>query len=102
MYRQEVRRKVVGTDVVRFMMYDKEFPRSVAFCVDKIMQYASTLPNPMDIIAMIDTIEHELNAISPKDVTAEGTNKHMDDLQKMLCDLNNIIEDSWFYNNNEI
>lgn len=99
MYRQEVRRKVVGHDVVKFLLFNKDFPRSVSFCVDQIMQYASKLNDPMKIIGMINKIEEEIESISPEDLTHKGINKHMDEIQKMLSELNDIIEETWFYNN---
>ncbi|MGD9808511.1 MAG: alpha-E domain-containing protein [Deferribacterales bacterium] len=102
MYRQEVRRKVVGKDVVKFLLFNEEFPRSVTFCVEQIMKYASKLNEPMDIIAMVNSLEKEIHSVSTEDLTAEGVNRHMDELQKLLSDLNNVIEEKWFYNNNEI
>jgi len=102
MYRQEVRRKVVGVDVVRFLIFDKEFPRSVTFCVEQILQFSGKLPNPVEIIAMVDRIENELNSFTPENFTAVGISRHMDELQKMLAELNNSIDETWFSANIEI
>jgi uncharacterized alpha-E superfamily protein len=102
MYRQEVKRKVVGKDVFKFLLFDKCFPRSVTFCIDQIMQYASTLHNPMEIIAMVNTIENELYSLNPDDITDLRIRRQMDELQKLLGELHNSIEDAWFNNNLEL
>ena len=50
MYRQEVRRKVVGEEVVKFLIHDKSFPRSFAFCLDLIHKVALTLQNCYEVL----------------------------------------------------
>lgn len=96
MYRQEVRRKVVGEDVVRFMVHDKSFPRSVAFCVSQIREFAAKLPNPENVFSTIKLLEDELASFEPEAVTAEGISFHMDKIQKLLAEPHNTIEETWF------
>jgi len=99
MYRQEVRRRVVGEDVVRFMVHNKHFPRSVAFCISSIREYSMTLPNPDEVISKIELLESELHNYEPEAITAKGISIHMDNIQKLLAELHNSIEDSWFNTN---
>lgn len=102
MYRQEVKRKVVGEDVVRFLVFDKCFPRSVTFCTDQIKQYAWELNSPEKTLRTVACIEKELENFSPEVITAEGISSHMDEIQKMLCELNQAVEETWFNTNKDI
>ncbi|PLX69525.1 MAG: alpha-E domain-containing protein [Denitrovibrio sp.] len=96
MYRQEVKRKVVGEDVVKFLLFNDEFPRSVAFCIDQIMKFSAKLPNSDKIIEMSNRIKFGLESFSTENVTAERIIKHMDEIQKLLAELHNGIDESWF------
>ena len=99
MYRQEVKRKVEGKEVVRFLLHDKLFPRSVAFCLNQIIQFAGEMPNPERITTAAREIEKELERFRGLELTAACVSKEMDDLQKMFGCLHNTIEDTWFNSN---
>lgn len=102
MYRQEVRRRVTGSDVMRFLVHDKYFPRSVAFCIDQIIRYSAHMPHPERVIETAGGIRSELDGFMPEEITEAGVSRHMDSLQKKFLGLNNIIEDSWFNSNIDI
>ena len=44
MYRQYVRRRVRGPDVIGFLLNDTDFPRAVAHCVDQLAEALEKLP----------------------------------------------------------
>lgn len=48
MYRRHVRLRVTGHDVLRFLLRDRMFPRSLMFCLDQIEQLLNLLPGDDD------------------------------------------------------
>jgi len=96
MYRRNIRMKINGPDVIRFLLMDPLLPRSVRYCVDTILHFTHKLPKSASvketfqkIIAFIESIDF-----------AQGDELYMhnvmDDIQKMLIDAGNSISATWF------
>ncbi len=49
MYRRHMRRRVHGAGVLRFLLQNGDFPRSVAFCLDAIEETLPHLPEHRDV-----------------------------------------------------
>jgi len=96
MYRQSVRRSVKGEDVVRFLIDNKEFPRSVTYCVDQIKLYSSQLSNPEEVNTLIMKLEKTLDHFRPEAITAKGISDNMDEIQKILGEINMSVDSTWF------
>jgi uncharacterized alpha-E superfamily protein len=98
MYRRHVRIRVSGPSVVHFLLKDREFPRSVMFCLSTI---ASTLPH-MPVNRRIErAIERTRALVQDADVagllsTDTGLGELMDEIQIGLGDLHQAIAQSWF------
>ena len=98
MYRRHERARVRGPSVLRFLLQNRQFPRSVMFCLNTI---ASTLPHlPANrkierAIARTRALVQDADVDKLLSATA-GLHKLMDEIQIGLGDLHGAISQSWF------
>jgi uncharacterized alpha-E superfamily protein len=95
MYRQYVRRRITGTDVVRFLLLDQQFPRSVLYCVNDLDQAAMALPRGEAARAEVAQLRDSLTHVDPETATYEDVHDHADELQLELGNLHAVIFDTW-------
>lgn len=95
MYRQHVRRRIVGENVVAFLLLDTGFPRSVAYCVARMNEAVSTLPRCEEASREISDLQASLASLDLMDTTFESVHRLVDDLQIELADFNDIIFRTW-------
>lgn len=96
MYRQQVRRRVTGPDVIRYLMTDALFPRSVAYSVDQVENAVASLPRSEAPARSCAAIRDLLQAASLDDLDPTALHEHIDRLQLAFADLNNVIFATWF------
>ncbi len=63
MYRQYVRRRILGPDVFAFLLRDTEFPRSVTHCVEVLEQALRALPRCGDAVSQLASLRGHLDGI---------------------------------------
>jgi uncharacterized alpha-E superfamily protein len=95
MYRQHVRRRIVGEDVLTFLLLDPLFPRSVAYCVRQLDQAATKLPRSEKARYELARLQHTLAELDLEDITFQSVTKLADDLQIELATLNGAIFNTW-------
>ncbi|MCB1714852.1 MAG: alpha-E domain-containing protein [Candidatus Competibacteraceae bacterium] len=98
MYRQHVRLRVQGGDVLNFLMRDEEFPRAILYCLQRIGFCLQGLPKNS---AATQVLQHSIQQVSAADVHALAQNKSglhqfMDELQVQLAELHNSINNTYF------
>jgi uncharacterized alpha-E superfamily protein len=98
MYRRHVKSRVSGPSVLRFLLQNRQFPRSVVFCLDAI---ASTLPHLPANRAIERCIERTRALVRDADVEGllsidTGLHKLIDEIQIGLGELHEAISASWF------
>jgi uncharacterized alpha-E superfamily protein len=96
MYRQEVKRQIVGTEVIRFLLKDARFPRSVKFCADSLELLATRLPNCYAVRGKINMLLQKLRDFSPDGAGEMEIHRFMDDIQIELYDIDGAISATWF------
>jgi uncharacterized alpha-E superfamily protein len=98
MYRQHVRLRVRGPDVLRFLLQDQEFPRAVACCISRISRELDTLPGSTRALAAADhCLVHLTEAdVSLLAVEPEKLHQYIDDIQLDISQLHDQIADTWF------
>jgi uncharacterized alpha-E superfamily protein len=98
MYRQHVRLRVRGPDVLRFLLQDQRFPRAVACCFTRISRELDTLPGGANAIAAADhCLQHLMQAdVSLLASEPEGLHAFIDEIQIDISQLHNQIADTWF------
>ena len=83
MYRQQVRLRVRGTDVLRFLMQDTAFPRAVACSLKELSLALKPLPSNEATQAVVDDLVRLLIAADVEELAHEPEQLHlfMDELQ---------------------
>jgi uncharacterized alpha-E superfamily protein len=65
MYQRATRGAIDGEAVVRFLLFDASFPRSVQSCLDEVRSVLVSLPTPQDVLAVLDEAEAVLAEARP-------------------------------------
>ena len=98
MYRQHIRLRVRGPDVLRFLLQDQQFPRAVACCIYRISRELETLPGSA---RALEAADHCLAHLTEADVSLlavepEKLHQYIDDIQQDISQLHDQIADTWF------
>ena len=98
MYRRHLRTRVNGSGVLRFLLQNREFPRSVMFCLGNI---ASTLPHLPGDRKIERTIDRTRALIRDANVdtllkTQDGVPALMDEIQIGLADMHTALSEAYF------
>ncbi|MEZ5566461.1 MAG: alpha-E domain-containing protein [Gammaproteobacteria bacterium] len=96
MYRQHVRRRVYGADVLRFLLKDAEFPRSVVWCMDEIQLASARLPNSGPPVALIRRVRQVLDRTAVESLDFTEVHDFVDQLQQRFAELHNVARTTWF------
>ncbi len=96
MYRQRVRLRVRGLDVVRFLLQDTLFPRSVQHCLDKVEQSLQRLPRNGEPVASIARTRKMLNEAQVLELADTGLHEFIDELQIGLGDVHDQLAATYF------
>lgn len=96
MYRQQVRVRVSGPDVLKFLLQDPYFPRSVAFCLRQLEICLRKLPRNDAPLTALAEIEHKLNAAAVPALAREGLHEFIDEVQIGFGKLHEQITATYF------
>lgn len=95
MYRQYVRRRINGPDVLRFLLLDPQFPRAAWFCVNELEQAATLLPRGDAARREVSGLRESLARIDLEDTTFARVHEEVDGLQLELARLHGVIFETW-------
>jgi uncharacterized alpha-E superfamily protein len=95
MYRQYVRRRVRGPDVINFLLLDADFPHAVAHCLSEVTGALKKLPDSGEIVASVLSTRAELHLIDPQALDAAGIHRMSDDLQLKIGGLHEQLTGQW-------
>ena len=94
-YRRTVRSVVNGPDVANFLLNDPQFPRSVAFCINKMDSSKKALPKAE--FEALDVIKSKLDVIYDDDSQLGASFRDLiNELQVSLADLHFEFSKAWF------
>ena len=96
MYRQQVRVRVSGPDVLKFLLQDEYFPRAVAFCLRQLEICLRKLPRNEAPLAALATLRQKLNAAAVPELTHEGLHDFIDEVQIGFGELHDQIAAAYF------
>jgi uncharacterized alpha-E superfamily protein len=96
MYRQHVRSRVKGDDVLKYLLLDNNLPRSVARCLLEISESINQLPNNDGLPERVIELEAYVQSIDTHEATQLQLRATLDDLQNKLGGLHGHIADNWF------
>ncbi len=101
MYRQQVRERVNGRDVVAFLLQDSAFPHAVSYCLDAVEHALSELPRNRTPLRVNREVVQYLGRADPDALIAAGLHDYLDELQAEFGRLHTQIEATWFANTEE-
>ncbi|MBK9951684.1 MAG: alpha-E domain-containing protein [Candidatus Competibacteraceae bacterium] len=96
MYRQQVRLRVGGSDVVKFLLQDPSFPRAVSFCLQELEFCLRKLPKNAASLAAVDALKQRLNSAEIPELAHQGLHEFIDEFQIDLGALHNLIAVTYF------
>ncbi|MCB1625365.1 MAG: alpha-E domain-containing protein [Pseudomonadales bacterium] len=96
MYRQYVRRRMRGADVLAFLFQDADFPRSIRHCLWQIEQCMARLPNGAALTKRLDTLVQTVTELTVGELDNAALHAEVDRFQVALADLNQQMSDTWF------
>lgn len=96
MYRQQVRLRVGGPDVLKFLLQNESFPRAVACCLEQLNAALGNLPRSSIPLAGISTLKQQLAAAAVPELAREGLHEFIDELQMGFGELHNQIATTYF------
>jgi uncharacterized alpha-E superfamily protein len=96
MYRQQMRSRVKGDDVLNFLLLDINLPRSVSCCIAEISYCISKLPNKDGLPLKLVELETYVQAIDTRQTTQGQLRSILDGLQNKLGELHGQIANNWF------
>lgn len=95
MYQRATKAPIEGEAVVRFLLFDASFPRSVQFCLDEIRSIVVTLPAPKDVLAALDRAEAVASDAHPIASDGHALDDAMDLVQLAIVELDRAIHARW-------
>jgi uncharacterized alpha-E superfamily protein len=96
MYRRSVQDNVTGAEVVRFLLKDTQFPRSVEHCLTVISQCLLELPRHEAAMKVCAATEHQIDAARVQSLAFEGLHDYVDELQLLFDELHYAMSDTYF------
>ncbi len=96
MYRQHVKHRVNGKDVVVFLLRDEDFPRSVTHNLITITKVLHKLPNQEKVAKQVAKTLRTVGRGKLETLMEEGLLEYIDDLQLEIASIHQQIAVSWF------
>lgn len=96
MYRQQVRLRVGGPDVLKFLLQNDFFPRSVACCLGQLKVSLAQLPRNDVPLAGIAALKQRLGEVAVPALANEGLHEFIDELQMGFGELHGQIATTYF------
>lgn len=96
MYRQYVRSRVNGDDVLNFLLVNENLPRAVGCCIRELSGCINKLPNHDGLPDEIIELKNYVQAIDTRQTTQLELRGILDDLQNKFSALHSQIAVNWF------
>ncbi len=95
MYQRATRGPIVGAGVVSFLLFDRQFPRSVAGCLERARSALLRLPRPDRTMPAVDALDRLLADLPASADDGKALDAAMDDVQAALGNLNVAVYDTF-------
>jgi uncharacterized alpha-E superfamily protein len=87
---------VKGSEVIPYLLHDRLFPKSVAFCLEVITDACKCLPHNKDVIKKLKEIEGKLGSKVEFDTPGAELLPYFEQLQILLSSIHFIVSEAWF------
>src|SRR5262245_66247745 len=96
MYRQKVRRRIYGPDVIAYLLKDSQFPRAIAFSLREVGAALAMLPRSGEPIKKLGDLRRMLALRSLGELSIADLHHWIDDAQLKLNELHVLVAATWF------
>ena len=96
MYRRLVRHRVQGDRVLRFLLQDREFPRSVTFCLRRIQSTLPKLPEKRSVERAITRTQAVVRDADIEKLMEKGLSEFLDEVQVGIAGINVALSEAYF------
>jgi uncharacterized alpha-E superfamily protein len=96
MYRQHVRERISGEDVVDFLLKNEQFPRSSAHNLTTLTKVLKNLPRSSKVKWEVDRTRRLVRDGDIEKLLNKGLLKYIDELQKATATIHFKIANTWF------
>jgi uncharacterized alpha-E superfamily protein len=95
MYQRATRGHIDGPAVVRFLLFDHRFPRSVAGCLAEMRTSILRLPEYSTVLGALEAADRQLRRSRPAADDGVALDAAMDDVQNALARLNGVMYEQY-------
>lgn len=96
MYRREMRLRINRADVLKFLLLESHFPRSLLHTLEQVKEQLQALPQNERAIASVDTLSSTLLEARPQSLKQESLHEFIDEMQLGLIKIAEQISDTYF------
>jgi uncharacterized alpha-E superfamily protein len=96
MYHRAVREPVSGASVMRFLLREPAFPRSVAYCLDSMLRIVEELPDAGAVAGACAAAAEVLDGLHPRESSAEELHAAARALTMAIGAIEERIAETWF------
>lgn len=96
MYRREMRLRVGRADVLKFLLQEKLFPRSLYHTLCEVESCLQSLPHNEKPLKILSQLQRKVLRTKPHALVQEELHKYVDSLQLGLSKVHNQIQTSYF------
>ncbi len=97
-YTKSQRKSVRGARVARYLIEDRDFPRTIGYCMDSLQVLAERLPRGESLIGSVGRVQRlQFKPIRDDDVVIEESFRdYLNELQLRIAKLHQVVADTWF------
>jgi len=95
MYQRATRGPINGAAVVRFLLFDHRFPRSVAGCLAEIRASTLRMPSHTTVLGTVESVDRALRRSRPAADDGVALDAAMDGVQLALGRLNDVMYEQY-------
>ena len=95
MYQRATRGPINGAAVVRFLLFDHRFPRSVAGCLAEIRASTLRMPSHTTVLGTVESVDRALRRSRPAADDGVALDAAMDGVQLALSRLNDVMYEQY-------
>jgi uncharacterized alpha-E superfamily protein len=96
MYRGAVRSRVRRTDVLEFLLRNRQFPRACMFCLDQVELDLKTLQRGEPVVDRLDAVRRYVARAPLEALDQSGLHEFIDRLQLHISDVHDVIARTFF------
>jgi uncharacterized alpha-E superfamily protein len=95
-YRQRTHNQVKGDEVVKFLLQDEAFPRSLGYSLTDLVGHLNKLPNNVEVLRAVARAKKVTLEVNINQLLQHGLLDFIDELQISIADIHEEINNTWF------